>query len=63
LTNGLSSEYAAAPSKAQSSKAPDLDRSAFSRYYVRSLLQLDEKALKNAWIKVGSGLVMTIRKI
>lgn len=26
-----------------------------SRYYVRSLLNLDEKDLKNAWSKVGQG--------
>jgi hypothetical protein len=50
LTFGLSSEYAAATQAED--KAPDADRSLYSRYYVRSLLKLDEDALKNAWSKV-----------
>ena len=51
LTYGLSGEYAAEPSE---SRGPDADRSVYSRYYVRSLLNLDEEALKNAWTKAVS---------
>ena len=51
LTYGLSAEYAAEPS---ASRGPDADRSVYSRYYVRSLLNLDEEALKNAWTKAVS---------
>lgn len=51
LTFGLSSEYVST-TKEGSGKAPDADRHMYSRYYVRSLLKLDEEALKNAWSKV-----------
>jgi hypothetical protein len=50
LTFGLSSEYAGATKEKVG--APDADRTLYSRYYVRSLLKLDEDALKNAWSKV-----------
>jgi len=50
LTFGLSSEYAGATK--EKIGAPDADRTLYSRYYVRSLLKLDEDALKNAWSKV-----------
>lgn len=55
LTFGLSSEYAG-PDKTASkgdTKGPDADRSLYSRYYVRSLLNLDEEALHAAWSKVN----------
>lgn len=51
LTHGLSGEYAA---ELSDSRGPDADRSVYSRYYVRSLLNLDEEALKNAWTKAVS---------
>ena len=51
LTFGLSGEYASETSDA---RGPDADRSLYSRYYVRSLLSLDEEALKNAWSKAVS---------
>ena len=54
LSYGLSSQYAQAPKEAGSAKAPDADRSLASRYYLRSLLRLDEEALKNAWSNVGA---------
>jgi hypothetical protein len=54
LSFGLSSEYAGATSEAAASKAADLDRSLYSKYYVTSLLKLDEDALKNAWSKVSA---------
>ena len=50
LTYGLSSEYTSEPSNADESKI-DADRSLYSRYYVQSLLSLDEHALKDAWTK------------
>ena len=49
LTFGLSGEYASSTTEG---KGPNADRSVYSRYYVRSLLNLDEEALKNAWSKV-----------
>ncbi|KAH7619458.1 putative sucrose-phosphate synthase 1 [Nannochloris sp. 'desiccata'] len=52
LTFGLSSEYAGATK--ENVGAPDADRTLYSRYYVRSLLKLDEDALKNAWSKAAS---------
>jgi sucrose-phosphate synthase len=50
LTYGLSSEYTSEPSNADT-KGIDADRSLYSRYYVQSLLNLDEHALKDAWTK------------
>lgn len=50
LTYGLSSEYTSEPSNSDESKI-DADRSLYSRYYVQSLLSLDEHALKDAWTK------------
>lgn len=49
LTFGLSGEYASTTTEGE---GPNADRSVYSRYYVRSLLNLDEEALKNAWSKV-----------
>jgi len=49
LTFGLSAEYA---THTKYSEGPNEDVSIYSRYYVRSLLNLDEEALKNAWSKV-----------
>lgn len=49
LTFGLSAEYA---THTKFSEGPNEDVSVYSRYYVRSLLNLDEEALKNAWSKV-----------
>ncbi|KAI8109061.1 hypothetical protein M9435_005477 [Picochlorum sp. BPE23] len=51
LTFGLSGEYA---SETSDSRGPNADRNVYSRYYVRSLLNLDEEALKNAWSKAVS---------
>lgn len=53
LSFGLSSEYAGATAETANSKAADLDRSLYSKYYVTSLLKLNEDALKNAWSKVS----------
>ena len=53
LTYGLSSEYTSEPSNSDS-KGIDADRSLYSRYYVQSLLNLDEHALKDAWTKAAT---------
>jgi hypothetical protein len=50
LTFGLSSEYAGPEKTGQ--KGPNADRSLYSRYYVRSLLNLSEEQLKSAYMKV-----------
>ncbi|RMZ52913.1 hypothetical protein APUTEX25_001032, partial [Auxenochlorella protothecoides] len=56
LTYGLSSEYAGETKTAQSKKAPESDRSTYNRFYVQSLLNLNEEALSAAWLKVhGKG--------
>ncbi|KAI3435641.1 hypothetical protein D9Q98_001699 [Chlorella vulgaris] len=55
LTYGLSSEYLKSTKEAKAkSKTQDADRSAYSRYYVNSLLNLDEQALHSAWSKASS---------
>lgn len=55
LTYGLSSEYLKYTKEAKAKeKAPDADRSLYSRYYVQSLLNLDENALHSAWSKASS---------
>ncbi|KDD75253.1 hypothetical protein H632_c784p0, partial [Helicosporidium sp. ATCC 50920] len=55
LTYGLSSEYTAKSKGTQSKRAPDADRSAYNRFYVQSLLNLDEDALSTAYFKASSG--------
>jgi hypothetical protein len=55
LTFGLSAEYA---THTKYSEGPNEDVSVYSRYYVRSLLNLDEEALKNAWSKVRLDYVL-----
>jgi hypothetical protein len=52
LNFGLSTEYVGATKEAGVVSAPDADRHVYSKYYVRSLLKLDEESLKNAWSKV-----------
>ncbi|KAL4458202.1 hypothetical protein ABPG75_013067 [Micractinium tetrahymenae] len=55
LSFGLSSEYLKSTKEAQAKeKVPDADRSLYSRYYVQSLLNLDEQALHSAWSKASS---------
>ncbi|KAL6771420.1 hypothetical protein ACKKBG_A26295 [Auxenochlorella protothecoides x Auxenochlorella symbiontica] len=54
LTYGLSSEYAGETKTAQSKKAPESDRSTYNRFYVQSLLNLNEEALSAAWLKAAS---------
>ncbi|GAB4822201.1 hypothetical protein N2152v2_009247 [Parachlorella kessleri] len=56
LSFGLSSEYTGAPKVAENKRAKDIDadKQLYSRYYVRSLLNLEENDLKNAWIKAAS---------
>ncbi|PSC69593.1 Sucrose-phosphate synthase [Micractinium conductrix] len=55
LTYGLSTEYLKSTRESEAKrKAPDADRSLYSRYYVQSLLNLDEQALHSAWSKASS---------
>jgi sucrose-phosphate synthase len=52
LNYGLSAEYAGATR--DSSHVPDADRQLFTQYYLSSLLNLDENAIKYAWTKAAS---------
>lgn len=55
LSYGLSTEYSKKPQAKDKDKVEkvDADRLVFAKYYVQQLLQLDEDALHNAWVKVS----------
>eukprot|EP00887_Chlorella_sp_A99_P001559 scaffold8.g1559.t1 len=53
LSFGLSSEYVKDTKEAGKASA-EFDRELYSKYYVQSLLNLDEEALHNAWMKAAS---------
>lgn len=56
LSYGLSTEYSKQPqAKSDKVEKVDADRLVFAKYYVQQLLQLDEDALHNAWVKVSQG--------